>query len=124
MGKMMRRRHWQDPGVQRAILAAVAIFLAGCGGGEEEVAPAGWCRETGTVLYLLDQYSTTHDQDRLSEWEDSSPADVRPDVARMRTVLRRYPVDADAPDLVAARRPVEEFAEDRCEGKWRNTTVG
>jgi hypothetical protein len=42
----------------------------------------------------------------------------------MRAVLRRYPVNAKAPDLVAARRPVEEFAENRCEGNWRNTTVG
>jgi hypothetical protein len=37
----------------------------------------------------------------------------------MREVLRRYPVNAKAPDLVAARRPVEGFAEDRCEGEWR-----
>lgn len=107
------------------MIAAIATFVvAGCAGGSEEVAPADWCRETGTVLYLLDQYSTTHDQGRLAEWEDASPDDVRSDVTRMRDVLRRYPVDADAPDLVAARRPVEEFAEDRCEGEWRTTRVG
>jgi hypothetical protein len=111
--------------VQRRILLATAAFLfAGCGGGDEEVAPADWCRETGTVMYLLDQYSTTHDQDRLADWEDSSPEDVRSDVARMRAILRRYPVDADAPDLVAARRPVEKFAEERCEGEWRTANVG
>ena len=71
-------------------------------------------------MYLLDQYSTTHDQDRLGDWEDSSPEDVRSEVTRMREVLRRYPVDANAPDLGAARRSVEDFAEDRCEGEWRD----
>ena len=96
------------------------IVLAGCGGGDEEAAPADWCRETGTIMYLLDQYSTTHDQERLGVWEESSPEDVRSDVTRMREVLRRYPVIANAPDLVAARRPVEGFAESRCEGEWRD----
>src|SRR5829696_1619014 len=65
-------------------------------------------------MYLLDQYSTTHDQDRLGDWEDSSPEDVRSEVTRMREVLRRYPVNAKAPDIFAARLPVEDFAEDRC----------
>ncbi len=41
----------------------------------------------------------------------------------MREVLRRYPVNANAPDLVNARRPVEDFAEDRCAGEWRNPTA-
>ena len=102
-----------------AVVFAVAL-LAGCGGGDEEAAPANWCRETGTIMYLLDQHSTTHDQDRLGDWEDSSPEDVRSKVTRMREVLRRYPVDPNAPDLVAARRPVEDFAESRCEGEWRD----
>jgi len=31
-------------------------------------------------MYLLDQYSTTQDQDRLGDWEDSSPEDVRSEV--------------------------------------------
>ena len=102
-----------------AVLVAVGA-LAGCGGGDEEAAPVDWCRETGTIMYLLDQHSTTHDQDRLGDWEDSSPDEVRPQVTRMREVLRRYPVNARAPDLVAARRPVEDFAEDRCMGEWRH----
>lgn len=100
------------------LLVAVAA-LTGCGGGDKEAAPTDWCRETGTIMYLLDQYSTTHDQDRLGDWEDSSPEDVRSEVTRMREVLRRYPVDANAPDLIAARRSVEDFAEDRCEDEWR-----
>jgi len=107
----------------RVALAVTVAALAGCGGGEEEVAPADWCRETGTILYLLDQYSTTHDQDRLGDWEDSSPEDVRSEVTRMRDVLRRYPVDAKAPDLISARRPVEDFANERCEGEWRFPTA-
>ena len=45
-------------------------------------------------MYLLDQYSTTHDQERLGDWEASSPEDVRSEVTRMREVLRRYPVNA------------------------------
>ena len=102
-----------------AVFAAVAA-LAGCSGGQEEAAPADWCRETGTIMYLLDQHSTTHDQGRLGEWEDSAPEDVHADVIRMREVLRRYPVDANAPDMVAARGAVEDFAEDRCEGEWRD----
>ena len=100
------------------VLAAV-VALAGCGGADEEAAPADWCRETGTIMYLLDQHSTTHDQDRLGDWEDSSPEDVRAEVIQMREVLRRYPVNARAPDMIAARRPVEDFAEDRCQGGWR-----
>ncbi len=28
--------------------------------------------------------------------------------------------NANAPELANARRPVEDFAEDRCEGEWRN----
>ncbi|MDF2754117.1 MAG: hypothetical protein K0S82_2500 [Gaiellaceae bacterium] len=48
-------------------------------------------------MYMLDQYSTAHDQDRLGDWEDSSPEDVRSEVTRMR----------------------EDFAEDRCEGERR-----
>ena len=105
--------------MRNAAVFAAVVALAGCGGGEEAV-PADWCRETGTIMYLLDQYSTTHDQDRLGDWEDSSPEDVRSDVSRMRGLLRRYPVNARAPDLVAARRPVEDFAEDRCEAEWRD----
>jgi hypothetical protein len=103
----------------RATLLVAVVALAGCGGADKEAAPADWCRETGTIMYLLDQYSTTHDQDRLGDWEDSSPEDVRPEVTRMRDVLRRYPVDAKAPDVIVARRPIEDFAEDRCEGDWR-----
>lgn len=33
--------------------------------------------------------------------------------------LRRYPVDADASDLVAARTDVERYAEDNCAEGWR-----
>jgi hypothetical protein len=104
-------------------LLVLVAAVTGCGGGEKEVAPADWCRETGTILYLLDQHSTTHDQERLGDWEDSSPEDIRSDVTRMRGILRRYPVDPNAADLVAARGPVEEFAADRCEGEWRNPTI-
>jgi hypothetical protein len=104
----------------RVTLLVAVVALAGCGGGAKEAAPTDWCRETGTIMYLLDQYSTTHDQDRLGDWEDSSPEGVGPEVTRMRDVLRRYPVDGKAPDLVAASRPVEDFAEDRCEGEWRD----
>jgi hypothetical protein len=104
----------------RVTLLVAAVALAGCGRGDKEAAPSDWCRETGTIMYLLDQYSTTHDQERLGDWEDSSPEDVRSEVTRMREVLRRYPVNAKAPDIVAARRPVEDFAEDRCEGEWRD----
>ena len=106
--------------MRRVAVFVGVLALGGCGGGDEEAAPADWCRETGTIMYLLDQHSTTHDQDRLGNWEESSPEDVRSEVTRMREVLRRYPVDPNAPDLVAARRPVEDFAESRCEGAWRH----
>ena len=53
----------------KVTLLVAVLALAGCGEGDKEAAPTDWCRETGTIMYLLDQYSTTHDQDRLGDWE-------------------------------------------------------
>lgn len=71
------------------------------------------------MIHLLDQHSTTLDAEALGDWEESSPEDVRAAASDLGGALRRYPVDAHASDLVAARKDVEAFAEDRCRDDWR-----
>jgi hypothetical protein len=107
--------------VIRAPLAVVglALGLTGCGGGDGEAAPAAWCNTTGRVVYLIDQYSTTLDTEALGAWAESAPEEIRASAGEMAAALRRYPVDADAPDLVAAREKVEAYAEDSCAEGWR-----
>jgi hypothetical protein len=106
--------------MHRAAFALAVTALAGCGGGESEAAPAAWCSATSRIVYLLDQHSTTLTVDEIGEWEEASPEEVQSDVANAATVLRRYPVDADAPALVEARKGVEAYADDRCAEDWRD----
>jgi hypothetical protein len=98
--------------MHRAAFALAVAVIAGCGGGEEESAPAGWCRTTSMVVYLLDQHSTTLTTEEIGDWEESAPDDVRSSVSDAAAVLRRYPVDADAPALVAARKEIEAYADE------------
>lgn len=106
--------------MRRAAFALSAAALAGCGGGDKESAPAAWCTSTARIFYVLDQHSTTLTTDEIGEWEESSPDEIRPHVADAGAVLRRYPVDAHAPALVAARKEIEEFADDGCPEDWRS----
>ena len=49
-------------------LAAALVLVAalvGCGGDDRETAPVAWCNNTGQLLYLLDQHSTTVDAEAL-----------------------------------------------------------
>ena len=99
------------------VLALLA--LAGCGGGDEkDAAPVAWCNNTGQLIYLLDQHSTTMDTEAIGDWPESAPDDIRSAAAQMATALRRYPVDAHAVDLVAARKEIEAYAEDSCQEDW------
>src|ERR687895_1921744 len=97
-----------------ALVPVLVLVLAGCGGGSEGAAPPDWCHFTSRIVYVLDQHSTTLTSEELSDWEESTPEEVEPHVTDAAAVLRRYPVDANAPDLVAPRREIENFAEDRC----------
>jgi hypothetical protein len=103
----------------RQVALACLLLLAACGGDSEDAAPADWCHATSRVVYLLDQYSTTLTYDELGDWEESSPDEIEARVADATAVLRRYPVDADAPGLVAARAEIEQFAQDGCGEDWK-----
>jgi hypothetical protein len=102
-------------------LAAALVLVAalvGCGGDGEKAAPVAWCNNTGQLIYLLDQHSTTMDAEALREWEETAPEHVRSAAAQMGKALRRYPVDANASDLVAARNEIEVYAEGSCQDDW------
>jgi hypothetical protein len=94
------------------------VALVGCGGDGEKAAPVAWCSKTGQLIYLLDQHSTTMDAEALREWEEAAPEHVRSAAAQLGAALRRYPVDAHAPDLVAARNKIEVYAEGSCQDDW------
>lgn len=100
-----------------AALALVAL-AAGCGGDDKDAAPVAWCNNTGQLMYLLDQHSTTVEAEALRDWEEAAPEDIRAAAAQMGAALSRYPVDAHAPDLVAARKELESYAEDSCPEDW------
>ena len=85
----------------------LVVALVGCGGDSEKAAPVAWCNNTGQLLYLLDQHSTTMDAEAVRAWEETAPEDMRAAAAQMGAALRRYPVDANASDLVAARNEIE-----------------
>ena len=101
-----------------AAALTLVVGLVGCGGDGEKAAPAAWCNDTGQLMYLLDQHSTTMDAEALREWEETAPEDVRPAAAQMGAALRRYPVDANASDLVAARNEIEVYAKGSCQDDW------
>ena len=101
-----------------AAALVLVVALSGCGGDGEKAAPVAWCSNTGQLIYLLDQHSTTMDAEALREWEETAPEDMRSAAAQMGAALRRYPVDADAPDLVAARNKIEVYAEGSCQDDW------
>ena len=106
-------------GLRRVAVVASVAALAACGGDEEEAAPAEWRHGTSRIAYLLDQYSTTLTTEEIGDWEESAPEEIDAHVADAAAVLRRYPVDADAPALVAAREEIERFAGDRCGDDWK-----
>lgn len=97
---------------------ALVVAIAGCGGDEKETAPVAWCNNTGQLIYLLDQHSTTMDTEAVRDWEEAAPEDIRSAAAGMGAALRRYPVDAHAADLVAARKEIEAYAEQSCQEDW------
>ena len=105
--------------MKRLAVALMVAAAAGCGGEDEEVAPVAWCNDTGQLVYLLDQHSTTMDTSAIQDWEEAAQEEIRATAARLGAALRRYPVDAHAPDLVAARKELEAYAEDSCQADWR-----
>jgi hypothetical protein len=104
--------------VRLAAALVVVAALVGCGGDNEETAPVAWCNNTGQLIYLLDQHSTTMDTEALRDWEERAPEDMRSAAAQMSAALRRYPVDAHASDLVDARKEIETYAEESCQDDW------
>jgi hypothetical protein len=104
--------------VRLAAALTLAVALAGCGGEGEKAGPVAWCNNTGLLIYLLDQHSTTMDAEAVRAWEDTAPEDMRAAAAQMGAALRRYPVDANASDLVAARNEIEVYAEGSCQDDW------
>jgi hypothetical protein len=65
-------------------------------------------------MFVLDQHSTTAEQETLDEWREVAPDEIRGQTEQAVSVLRRYPVDADNPKLVAARKEIEAYADDHC----------
>jgi hypothetical protein len=104
--------------VRLAAALTLVVGLVGCGGGGEKAVPVAWCNNTGLLINLLDQHSTTMDAETLREWEETAPENVRPAAAQMGAALRRYPVDANASDLVAARNEIEVYAKGSCQDDW------
>jgi hypothetical protein len=104
--------------MRRLAVALAVVAATGCGG-DEEAAPVAWCNNTGQLIYLLDQHSTTMDEEAVQAWEEAAPEDIREAAAQMGAALRRYPVDAHAPDLVSARKELETYAEDSCQADWK-----
>jgi hypothetical protein len=104
--------------MRRLAVALAAVAAAGCGGDDKETAPVAWCNNTGQLIYLLDQHSTTMDTEAVQAWEEAAPEDIRAAAAQMGAALRRYPVDAHAADLVAARKELETYAADSCQDGW------
>jgi hypothetical protein len=104
--------------MRRLAVALAVAAAAGCGGEDKETAPTAWCNSTGQLIYLLDQHSTTMDTEAVRDWEETAPEDIRAAAAQMGAALRRYPVDAHAPDLVTARKELESYAEDSCQEGW------
>jgi hypothetical protein len=104
--------------VRLAAALTLVVTFVGCGGDGEKAAPVAWCNNTGQLIYLLDQHSTTMDTEAVREWEETAPEDVRSAAAQMAAALRRYPVDANASDLVAARNEIEVYTEGSCQDDW------
>jgi hypothetical protein len=104
--------------VRLAASFVLIVALVGCGGDDERAAPVAWCNNTGQLIYLLDQHSTTMDTEAVRDWEESAPEAVRSAAAQMGAALRRYPVDANASDLVAARNEIEVYATGSCQDDW------
>jgi hypothetical protein len=63
--------------VRFAAALTLVVAVAGCGGDGEKAAPVAWCNNTGQLLYLLDQHSTTMETEAVRDWEESAPEDVR-----------------------------------------------
>jgi hypothetical protein len=104
--------------VRSLVPALAALAFAACGGGTE-AAPTEWCVTTTRLMYVLDQHSTTAEQETLNDWRELAPDDVRGATEKAVSVLGRYPVDANNADLVAARREIEEYADGHCPEETR-----
>jgi hypothetical protein len=75
--------------VRLAAALTLVVAIVGCGG-DEETAPVAWSNNTGQLIYLLDQHSTTMDTDAVRDWEETAPEEVRSAATQMGTALRRY----------------------------------
>jgi hypothetical protein len=74
---------------------------------------------TTRLMYVLDQHSTTAERETLDEWRELAPDEIRGQTERAVAVLGRYPVDAHNRELVAARKEIEEYADEHCPQETR-----
>jgi hypothetical protein len=97
------------------VLAALMVGVSACGGDDDEVVAAEWCRATTRVFADVEtSYGVGVPWDLLDEWIETAPDEIRPSTEQAAGVLRRVLPHPPPPRFVEARKEIEAFADDHC----------